>query len=185
MLKLQYNNTESQRRPSRISASVYGDRLATSDDTNRTSRMLKCSTITKVPPAKSRLKQPVAGLLVTMANTTNTADKQSPKPSRLARLSTTANRNRPSSLSLKNVAPTFKSATNSSSHLISSSTSRQNSSASILPQAKNQLVERTNSSKSSLSDRQQDITRTGIIQSKPPMQSTIKRKSHASGKQSK
>lgn len=113
MIKLQnVTNSEYQRRPTRIVAnetpnnininSHRSSRLATS--CNSTSR-LKCSTITKVPPAnKCRLKQPV----VSANNSNQPNDHQQDDTnhskflSRLAKPTTTTSlRARPTSLALK------------------------------------------------------------------------------------
>lgn len=182
MLELQYNNSENQRRPSRISASICSDSLTSSGD-NRNCRMLKCSTITKVPPAKSRLKQPVAGLVVatsTSTTTNNMENQATQKPSRLARLSTANNRVRPTSLSLRNVAPTAR----TSSQMISSSYKQQNLSTSTLPQSARR-PETASSSKISVSIRS-DSNKTGSNQNKSQyIQSTMKRKSSITSKKSK
>lgn len=177
---LQYNNQENQRRPSRISASVCGAGLATSGD-NR--RMLKCSTISKVPPAKSRLKQPVAGLVATTNPMPTNSDKDAcpaaQKPSRLARLSTSNNRVRPTSLSLKNVAPTVR----MSSQMISTSF-KQISSTSTIPQA-TKRAEPTNFARNLLPTKL-DISKTSSNPNKSQsMQSTVRRKSSVTSKKSK
>lgn len=111
MMKLQSINSEYQRRPTRIftentnspsgtlNSSSIKSRLATSN--NNTSR-LKCSTITKVPPAnKSRLKQHIVKNIQTNSNSTQTQNDpdQSKFLSKLAK--PTAIRVRPTSLALK------------------------------------------------------------------------------------
>lgn len=182
MLKLQYNNQENQRRPSRISASDCGDGLATSGE-NRNCRMLKCSTISKVPPAKSRLKQPVAGLVAAASPVNASTGKEIcpviEKPSRLARLHTSNNRVRPTSLSLKNIAPTVR----MSSQVISSSF-KQISSTSTIPQP-TKRAEPASSARNSLSTKLHFSKTSGSQNKSQPMQSTVRRKSSVTSKKSK
>lgn len=87
-MKLQ---SECQRRPTRISSGC--ELMNHKSAANNNSSRLKCSTIAKVPTAKSRLKQPVASLNQVVLN-------ENQKKSNLTAPSITA-RTRPTSLAFK------------------------------------------------------------------------------------
>lgn len=107
MLKLQSAASEcQQRRPTRILSSYEPPsgrmREATSSTQSSNGSRLKCSTISKVPPAKSRMKQSQQAQQQPVDCAHNvSAEQEAQKPSRLARLSA-ARGLRPTTLAVPN-----------------------------------------------------------------------------------
>ena len=175
------SNNDCQRRPTRIltsyeSQSRMREAAATSGSSSSVSR-LKCSTISKVPPAKSRLvKQQTSDSRPPQPQ--QQSEQESQKPSRLARLSV-ARGLRPNSLAVNKGEPSQVTGS------LTSTTARLSSSSNPVPAGgKSNRLEQANKSlftqrapqSCANPETRNTTTTTTTIAKKHQLQSTVKRK---------